>query len=82
MIEEPKVKPLTKGQNEVLEFLIEFHRLFGYMPTTRDIQQKFGFKSQTGAVTYLKALTAKGYIERKRKARSITILKTPDDARN
>lgn len=71
---------LTETQKRVFNYLHEFKGLFDYMPTTRDIQQKFSFKSQTGAVNHLKALVSKGYIIRpSRKARAIVLLKPVEE---
>ncbi|MEM9158704.1 MAG: transcriptional repressor LexA [Verrucomicrobiota bacterium] len=57
-------KSLTARQAEVLEFARETRRLRGAMPSTREIQRHFGFKSQTAAVNHLKALERKGYLRR------------------
>lgn len=66
---------LTLKQQTVLNFLKRFSSQFGYMPTTRDIQDEFNFASQTAAVNHLKLLERKGAIQRHpRKARAITIL--------
>jgi len=71
---------LTARQQEVLDFLKETHARTGIPPSTREIQEHFGFASQTAAVSHLRALERKGYIERnagadgnppKRKARFI-----------
>jgi SOS-response transcriptional repressor LexA len=69
---------LSPRQTDVYKYLIEFRNLFGYMPTTRDIQDKFKFASQTSAMQHLTAIEAKGYISRpksgrKSKARAIVI---------
>lgn len=67
---------LTKPQTDVYNFLVKFKGLFGYMPTSRDIQAQFGYRSQTAAMNHLKALQAKGYISRSsRKARAISIIR-------
>lgn len=47
-----------------MEFLRSEHRRFGIMPSTREIQQHFGFASQTAAVSHLNALEKKGIITR------------------
>ena len=47
-----------------MDFLRAEHRRTGIMPSTREIQDHFGFASQTAAVSHLKALEKKGVITR------------------
>jgi len=56
---------LTVRQQEVLDFLQSEHRRSGIMPSTREIQEHFGFASQTAAVSHLRALERKGAITRR-----------------
>lgn len=68
---------LTEKQQKVLDYLREYQRDNGVMPSTRDIQQHFGFASQTAAVSHLRALEKKGVIQRlARKARAVVF---PED---
>lgn len=63
---------LTLRQHEVLEYLKMKHRTTGLIPTTRDIQNFFGFASQTAAMSHLRALERKGAIYRvPNKARAV-----------
>lgn len=55
---------LTSRQQQLLDFLGAFQRKHGVMPSTRDIQQHFGFASQTAAMSHLRALERKGAIRR------------------
>jgi repressor LexA len=55
---------LTERQNQLLQFLREFQRSHGVMPSTREIQRHFGFASQTAAMSHLRALEKKGVIQR------------------
>jgi len=55
---------LTSRQEELLEYLKKYHRRTGVMPSTREIQQHFGFASQTAAIGHLRALEKKGIIQR------------------
>ena len=55
---------LTERQKEVLEFLYESRNIAGLMPSTREIQVRFGFASQTAAVDVLRALERKGVLRR------------------
>lgn len=57
-------KKLTKRQEEVLDFLKTSYYKMGFMPSTREIQEHFGFASQTAAMGHLRALEKKGAIER------------------
>ncbi len=56
---------LTDRQQQLLDFLHEEHRSCGIMPSTREIQEHFGFASQTAAVSHLRALEKKGVIIRR-----------------
>jgi repressor LexA len=55
---------LTDRQHQLVDFLRSYQRQYGVMPSTRDIQQHFGFASQTAAMSHLKALERKGAIRR------------------
>ena len=55
---------LTNRQQEVLDFIEESQNQTGLIPTTREIQKRFGFASQTAAVNHLRALEKKGMIQR------------------
>jgi repressor LexA len=57
-------KMLTSRQQQLLDFIRNYHRTTGVMPSTRDIQQHFGFASQTAAVSHLRALERKGAIKK------------------
>lgn len=55
---------LTARQQQLLDFIRSYHRTTGVMPSTREIQQHFGFASQTAAVSHLRALERKGAIKK------------------
>jgi len=55
---------LTARQSAVLSFLRDFHNQQGLMPSTREIQNHFGFASQTAAVSHLRSLVNKGVIKK------------------
>ncbi len=57
-------KELTERQKELLDFLKAESASTGVMPSTREIQAHFGFKSQTAAMGHLRALEKKGVIQR------------------
>ena len=64
MFSNPSTLILTDRQREMLEFLRSYQRQHGVMPSTRDIQNAFGFSSQTAAMSHLRALEKKGAIQR------------------
>lgn len=53
----------TAKQAEVLDFLKAYRKQHGYSPSSRDIQEHFGFQSQTAAVNHIKALARKGLVK-------------------
>ena len=62
---------LTPGQKNVLQF-IQAEQRKGLTPSTREIQEHFGFASQTSVMQYLAALERKGFLQRHaRKARAL-----------
>ena len=64
---------LTPGQKNVLQF-IQAEQRKGLTPSTREIQEHFGFASQTSVMQYLAALERKGFLQRHaRKARALRI---------
>ncbi|CAN5612982.1 transcriptional repressor LexA [soil metagenome] len=63
---------LTDRQQEVLDFIQIEQREKGMTPSTREIQQHFGFASQTSVMQYIAAREKKGFLDRQaRKARSL-----------
>jgi len=65
---------LTARQQEILDFLRDEMTRTGIMPSTREIQEHFGFASQTASVNHLKALEKKGAIQRLAgKARAVAL---------
>src|SRR6202521_3923626 len=63
---------LTERQRGVLDFIQSEQREKGVTPSTREIQQHFGFASQTSVMQYLDALERKGFLDRHaRKARAL-----------
>ncbi len=63
---------LTPGQKKILRFIEGEQRSSGLTPSTREIQEHFGFASQTSVMQYLAALERKGVLQRHaRKARAL-----------
>jgi repressor LexA len=64
---------LTSRQREVLDYVRQIELQRGSGPTTREVQQHFGFKSQTAAVDHIRTLERKGALQKiARKARALT----------
>jgi len=69
------MEPLTVKQQGILDFITYQQATSGYVPSTREIQQHFGFASQTAAVNHLRALERKGAIQREAgKARAVAVV--------
>ena len=63
---------LTERQQDVLGFIQNEQREKGITPSTREIQQHFGYASQTSVMQYIAALERKGFLDRHaRKARAL-----------
>jgi len=54
---------LTTRQQQILDFIQQEQRLTGVTPSTREIQEHFGFSSQTTVMDHLGALKRKGAIQ-------------------
>lgn len=57
------LKPLTKRQQEIFDFILSCMVANGAPPTRVEIAEHFGFKSPNAAEDHLKALDKKGHIE-------------------
>src|SRR5881409_3268182 len=63
---------LTERQRSVLDFIQREQRDTGITPSTSEIQNHFGFASQTSVMQYIAALERKGFLNRHaRKARAL-----------
>jgi len=58
-----ELKPLTKRQQEIFDFILDCMASNGAPPTRVEIAEHFGFKSPNAAEDHLKALDKKGHIE-------------------
>ncbi len=66
---------LTKKQQMVYDFILEFVDEHGYPPSVREISEKFGFISPSTAHFHIKSLKRLGVIDyQQHKTRAITIL--------
>jgi repressor LexA len=58
------MEALTSRQQQILDFIADSQARTGIIPSTREIQQHFGFASQTAAMNHLRALQKKGFVQR------------------
>lgn len=66
-------KLLTKRQEMILHFIMEYIEKIGYPPSIREIGAKFEIGSLRGVTVHLDALEKKGYLSRANTPRSIKI---------
>jgi repressor LexA len=65
---------LTQRQQKILDFIRDHKHAQGIAPSTREIQEHFGFASQTAVVGHLGALERKGALRRQPgKARALAL---------
>lgn len=64
MVMEKNVRPLTKRQKQILDFIDSTIQKAGHPPTLREMGKRFGIKSTNGVRTFLIALEKKGYIKK------------------
>lgn len=55
---------LYRKEREVLEFLAQFQRQYGYSPTLAEIAKATGHRSNSTVHTLIKSLVEKGYIQK------------------
>jgi len=55
---------LTERQRAIYEFILRFRKENGCSPSIPEIQREFGIRSPNGVAGHLKALQAKGWIQR------------------
>lgn len=66
-------KGLTKRQEAILHYVVNYGQREGYPPSIREIGSHFGIGSLRGVTVHLDALERKGYISRANTPRSIKI---------
>lgn len=67
-------KGLTKRQQLILEFILDYVQKEGYPPSIREIGSHFAIGSLRGVTVHLDALERKGYISRSNTPRSIKVV--------
>lgn len=66
-------KGMTKRQQAILQFVMDYVQKEGYPPSIREIGSHFDIGSLRGVTVHLDALEKKGYIERSNTPRSIKV---------
>lgn len=66
-------KGMTKRQQAILQFVMDYVQREGYPPSIREIGSHFAIGSLRGVTVHLDALEKKGYIERSNTPRSIKV---------
>jgi len=67
-------KLLTKRQEMILQYILDYVQREGYPPSIREIGKDFDIGSLRGVTVHLDALTRKGYISRSNTPRSIKVV--------
>lgn len=67
-------KGLTKRQQQILQYVLDYVDREGYPPSIREIGRDFQIGSLRGVTVHLDALEKKGYVTRSNKPRSIKVI--------
>lgn len=67
-------KGLTKRQQMILQYVMDYVQREGYPPSIREIGREFNIGSLRGVTVHLDALERKGYISRSNMPRSIKVV--------
>jgi len=67
-------KALTKRQEQILQYILNYVQSEGYPPSIREIGHDFKIGSLRGVTVHLDALQRKGYIQRSNTPRSIKVI--------
>lgn len=67
-------KGLTKRQQMILQYIVDYVQKEGYPPSIREIGAQFGIGSLRGVTVHLDALERKGFIQRSNTPRSIKVV--------
>lgn len=72
------MKPLTKKQHEVLQYITEYVQAHQYAPSYREIMQHFSFTSLGTVYRYIQVLKDKGGLDaKKQSSRSLSLRQEP-----
>ena len=71
---EPRLKPLTRRQREIFDFLAAYGREHGYAPTFAEIAEHWGYQSLATVHEHMTNLERKGWLDRRyNEARAIVL---------
>lgn len=77
------MRPLTKRQREILDYLSEFIQQYGYAPSLEEIGRRFGLSSLATIHKHLTNLEEKGFIKRTwNRSRSVELVQTRTTTRS
>jgi len=77
------VRPLTKRQREILDYLSQFIQQYGYAPSLEEIGRRFGLSSLATIHKHLTNLEEKGFIKRTwNRSRSVELVQTRTTTRS
>lgn len=66
---------MTKKQRELLNFIDQFIRQYGYAPSYREVMTSLGYRSVSTVATHVENLIMLGYLEKKdHSARSLRVV--------
>ena len=72
---------MTKKQRELLNFIDQFIRQYGYAPSYREVMTSLGYKSVSTVASHVDNLIISGYLEKKdHSARSLRVVGKDLDA--
>ena len=77
------MRPLTKRQREILDYLSQFIQQYGYAPSLEEIGRRFGLSSLATIHKHLTNLEEKGFIKRTwNRSRSVELVQTRTTTRS
>jgi SOS regulatory protein LexA len=72
------MKPITKRQKEILDYISDYIENKGYAPMYEEIRGKFGLSAVSTVHEHIEALIKKGYLKRHQgRVRNLTVPKKP-----
>lgn len=72
---------MTKKQRELLNFIDQFIRQYGYAPSYREVMTSLGYKSVSTVATHVENLIMLGFLEKKdHSARSLRVVGKDSDS--
>ena len=63
--QEVALRPITPRQREIFRWIREYHAHERMGPSVRDVMKQFKIASPNGVVCHIRALVAKGWLQRR-----------------